>query len=954
MGLFFFLLFVLGLVYLIVPFVLLNRTSELREQLESLERALRSLDRRLDRLAVQPAGAAVAATPDVTAPDVAAPDVPAPDVPAPAQPAAAPPDIIRDTRVTETPDAAPAAPAPIPEPPLAAAPPPPEEPSAPTPPEPDLAAEHPAADDAAAPPPPPPPPSPAGPDLSDLEKRFGTQWVVWVGGIALALGGILLVRYSIEQGLFGPGLRVICGAVLALVLVGLGELARRRELIAGLGDAPSAHIPSILTAAGTTVAYADVWAAYELYHFLSPGLAFVLLGLVALATLAAALVHGPALGGLGLVGAYVTPLLVSTQQPNYWALYVYLAVVTAAAYALARFRMWRWLAVTAAAFSVVWMFVGIGDAREGSLSAHAFYAVAGYALGAVFIVCGLFYGPPAERGRPEEVSSGVLAGYLFGAFMLVLATAHAPLALTTLFVLAAASVAIAWRTDAVLPVVPAAAALAVLALVHWAVDFRFDILARPDGPFSGTPPVWTIIGKNEHLAFAAAIAALFGVAGYWRQGQSDQPLFSIIWAACAVATPIVVLIVLYYRIAELERSILFAAIALALAAVFAVATDLLSRREPRPGVAAGGALFATGAVAALALALTFALEKGWLTVALALMVPGIAWISDRRPLPLLRVLCGVIVILVMVRVAWNPRIVGDDIGTTPIFNWLLWGYGVPAVSFWLAGHILRRRADDFPARAVDSAAILFTALTALFEIRHLMNDGDIYRPRSSLGELGLQVSTWLAMTVGFEHIRARTGSIIHDYAARIFGALAFVTIVFGLLIRENPMRTGDPVGGPFVNYVLIGYGIPAVLMAMLAHIIRNTRPQRFYLIAAVTAIVLALTYLTLQVRTLFQGPVLTAPFMSDAEDYTYSAVWLAFGVALLLMGIVLKSQPARLASAAVVILDIVKVFLHDLAGVQGIYRALSFIGLGLVLIGIGWLYQRLLFPRRSTSEAPPS
>src|SRR4029450_4481120 len=80
-----------------------------------------------------------------------------------------------------------------------------------------------------------PPPS-SGPDLTDLEKRFGTQWVFWVGGIALALGGILLVRYSIEQGLFGPGLRVIMGAVLALVLVGLGELGRRREIIPGVAE----------------------------------------------------------------------------------------------------------------------------------------------------------------------------------------------------------------------------------------------------------------------------------------------------------------------------------------------------------------------------------------------------------------------------------------------------------------------------------------------------------------------------------------------------------------------------------------------------------------------------------------------------------------------------------------------------------------------------------------------
>ena len=951
MGFLLFILIILIIVYLIIPFVLLARMGQLRVHLENLERALRAFDGRLDR-------AATAAGPrEMPAAPPAEPE-PIPVAPPRAAPAATPPDIVRDRYVTEPPQ--PAAPEPpstleptVAEPPPAAAEPPAPEPQA------AMAEER--VDDAAATAVPaglggdaaPPPSRPSGPDFSDLEKRFGTQWVVWVGGIALALGGILLVRYSIEQGLFGPGLRVIAGAVLALVLVGLGELARRREIIAGFAEMPRAHIPSILTAAGTTVAYADVWAAYALYDFLSPALAFLLLGVVALATLAAALVHGPALGGLGLVGAYVTPLLVSTAQPNYWALYVYLAVVTAAAYSLARFRMWGWLAITAAAFSILWMFVGIGDANPGSLPAHAFYVAAGFALAAVFIVAGLFYGPPAERGRIEPVSSGVLTGYLVGAFMLVYATEHAGLALTTLIVLAAAAVAIAWRTEAALAAVPVAAALTVLVVVHWALDFRFDVLFTPDGPLSLAPPILVIPGRTEHLIFAAASAALFGVAGYWMQGRSNEPQFSIVWAICAVATPVVILIALYYRIAAFERSIAFAGLALALAAAFAVATDRLMRREPpRPGVAAASALFATGAVAALALTLTFALEKGWLTVALALMVPGIAWIADRRPLPMLRTLCAIIVIVLLVRVGLNPRIVRGDIGSMPIVNWLLWGYGVPALSFWVAGHILRKRADDFAARAVDSAAILFTALTALFEIRHLMNDGDIYRPRTGLGELGLQVSIWLAMTIGFEHIRARTGSIVHDYAARIFGALAFAAIVFGLLWRQNPMRTGDPVGGLFANHILLGYGIPAVLMAILARIIRNTRPPPVYITAAVTAIVLALAYLTLEVRTLFQGPVLTAPSMSDAEDYTYSAVWLAFGVALLLAGIALQSQPARLASAAVVILDIVKVFLHDLAGVQGIWRALSFIGLGLVLIGIGWLYQRLLFPRRAGDDAP--
>ncbi len=178
----------------------------------------------------------------------------------------------------------------------------------------------------------------ARPPEIGFEERFGTRWVVWVGGVALALGGIFLVRYSIQEGLIGPGVRIMLGALLALVLVAAGEWTRRKENLSGLPGLPTAHIPGILTAAGTTVAYATVYAAYGLYNFLPPGAAFVLMGVVALLTLAAALLHGPALAGLGVIGAYLAPLLVSTAQPDYWALYIYVAVVTAASFALVLLR----------------------------------------------------------------------------------------------------------------------------------------------------------------------------------------------------------------------------------------------------------------------------------------------------------------------------------------------------------------------------------------------------------------------------------------------------------------------------------------------------------------------------------------------------------------------------------------------------------------------------------------
>jgi uncharacterized membrane protein len=57
------------------------------------------------------------------------------------------------------------------------------------------------------------------------------------------------------------------------------------------------------------------------------------------------------------------------------------------------------------------------------------------------------------------------------------------------------------------------------------------------------------------------------------------------------------------------------------------------------------------------------------------------------------------------------------------------------------------------------------------------------------------------------------------------------------------------------------------------------------------------------------------------------------------------SKPARLASAVLVSMTVVKVFILDLSGLEGVLRALSFLGLGAALIGIGMVYQKLVFAR---------
>ena len=87
---------------------------------------------------------------------------------------------------------------------------------------------------------------------------------------------------------------------------------------------------------------------------------------------------------------------------------------------------------------------------------------------------------------------------------------------------------------------------------------------------------------------------------------------------------------------------------------------------------------------------------------------------------------------------------------------------MPALAFWVAGWIMRKRADDVPSRMVDAGAILFTALCGSLEIRHYIYSGDIYWRSADLAEIALQVIGALAMVIGLERLRVRTNSVVHN------------------------------------------------------------------------------------------------------------------------------------------------------------------------------------------------
>jgi uncharacterized membrane protein len=125
------------------------------------------------------------------------------------------------------------------------------------------------------------------------------------------------------------------------------------------------------------------------------------------------------------------------------------------------------------------------------------------------------------------------------------------------------------------------------------------------------------------------------------------------------------------------------------------------------------------------------------------------------------------------------------------------------------------------------------------EANHYITGGDPNVSGNALAETALDVSLLLAVVIGLERVRLVSGSIVHDWGARLLAALVLAVIVFSLGIADNPLLTGEYVGGPFINWVLLGYGLPAVLAGVLARITRATRPRWYSLTALFVALGLA-------------------------------------------------------------------------------------------------------------------
>ncbi|TJV42115.1 MAG: DUF2339 domain-containing protein [Mesorhizobium sp.] len=781
---------------------------------------------------------------------------------------------------------------------------------------------------------------------SDVETALGTRWAVWVGGIALALGGLFLIRYTIEAGIFGPGVRLTMAAVLGLVLVAGGEFIRRTGFKMPVQGAAGAYIPAILTAAGAFILFGTVYAAHGIYGFIGPALAFTLLGAIGVATIAAALVHGQALAGIGLVGAMATPVLIASQAPNPWALFGYLAIVLAATGVIARMRDWKLLMAAAFFGTGIWTILYMTDAPGANLSAILFINAVTLA-----VLAFVWLGRRGDETGPARVFDwpSIVPG-LFVAFSAlglsvdpVFAAAGDALPAA---VLLAVMVAVALYRPLALPLLFAAGLATVLIYLgiipptSIASDFSGGALGVDGLPLATSNALTWRVGISLGLVFIGAglWAARKFAASSWPRSAS--------WAAWAVIVPLVILLGLWFTFGNLDRDFVYAVIAALLVVIFAAGGEWIARAEAPPlkgGMAVSFAL--GGAAIAGLLMLHMAFGSGWTTVLLgaAAIIPALA--TRWRSYAALGWISVGAVIAVLGRVAFDPTVVGAEfLSTTPVFNWLLPGYGIPALAFGFAAWQLARTTDGRPRLAMEAAAALFALLTVAMLVRHAMHGGVIDTGAMTLAEQAIYTLIAIGAGAILVAIDMRSPSSVLRYGSMAVGVVSVAFIVVRHFVVLNPLLTDESTGGiPVFNLLFLAYLLPAVAAGGLALYARDKRPKWYSQMLALVAALLAFAYATLSVRRLFKGEFIGLwSGLGQLETYTYSALWLVIGVALLTAGVWLKSQVLRIASAGLIAVAVLKVFLFDMSELEGVLRALSFIGLGAVLIGIGLFYQRLL------------
>ena len=178
------------------------------------------------------------------------------------------------------------------------------------------------------------PPSYRMPSI-DWEQVLGLNWLAIIGAVALAIGVGFFLRLAFENNWIGETGRVAMGIVAGIAFLGSGEYAQRRY--------PA--WAQAVTGGGIGILYLSIYAAFGFFDLIDPIPAFLFLALVVVVSgLLALRYESLVIALLGIVGAFLTPLLLAGDLPpdQPYVLLGYILLVDVGILGVSTFRNWRW------------------------------------------------------------------------------------------------------------------------------------------------------------------------------------------------------------------------------------------------------------------------------------------------------------------------------------------------------------------------------------------------------------------------------------------------------------------------------------------------------------------------------------------------------------------------------------------------------------------------------------
>lgn len=792
--------------------------------------------------------------------------------------------------------------------------------------------------------------------LKDMKKSFEQKYVlslpVWIGGIALALAGAFMVKYSIEMGFLSPSVRIAIGCLFGIGLLLFGNWIHDRPNIAN-----GKRISQALSGAGIADLYVCLFAATSFYHLIPSFVGFIGMAGVTAVAVVLSLKQGPPIALLGMIGGFLTPALIESREPNAPLLFIYLYFVLAGLFTVIRLKDWWFIAIPVVVGTFAWVIFWL---------ATSYSPQDGLCLGLFLIAVSATITFHSKKAMEEHIDKPgpfklfPVLNYLSmgGTILLMSVVAQKSNFGETewgLFgILTAGGIFLSYYNQKIYGFVPwVSVVMNVILLLSW---------KELDPALFGA----TLLG----------FALLYTLSSYWLMWRATDPRP---WSLLSASSSLIYYILAYGKFHHWFNNELVSSnnwstephfwgfLALGLFALSVlVVIDVLNRFQGDEEIKQWLlTVFTLTATAFLSIGLTIELNEEFLVIALATEILAVSWINGYVTIKALRPIAGILAIIfgiiiipqIFLQILLLSNTFADSHmnqqglwglqNNIPSINWSLFHLGLPALMFGVSSVLLREQKDDFFVKSFEMTAIgLITVMTYYFTRHGFHINENLLSAKSTFIERGALTNIFFLYGLGCLWLGRNFNREAISLSGMALIALSLLRILVFDLLVYNPLWSHEYIGPiPVFNGLLLAYGLPIVWLTIAHGQLVTLQNNKYFEYISICLFALLFFFVSFNVRQIYHGQYLDVGVVSNGEVYTYSVAWLLTGICLLFFGTLKQNKTLRIASLAFMMLAIAKVFLYDASELTGLLRVFSFLGLGISLMGLSWFYSRFVFKR---------